>query len=384
MYNIEKAMEAAMENKITITEDLTTLFLALTLYEGYWNDIDKDNSKYRAQRKIERLVAKGHNIHDMVSMLTHFLLLYDKIETPNLRVEKLNTNSDITSIVEATNVPEWILKREQNKTYKQEFIPYELAINLKPLVINACMNNHPDDYCSKYSKDTVGSVENLYSYIYDRSYNQKFFKANDRIEHDLIRMFDSVALNLFNFDPNMECMYTVFNRVQDYLRYLLVIRYLAQEGPRDFYSPSFSNYHSSVNVNDAYCILKTQISMIMEEQPAFESLTDLLQFRKKERHGIELLRNEVAGLESLLKHDENEKAIQKAIDDVRKANQSLIKNSPAKSTARIATYLSVPLSITEMCLFGTSFSMFIGVVGTMAQLIVDSSDSKSEWLFVAR
>ena len=124
--------------------------------------------------------------------------------------------------------------------------------------------------------------------------------------------------------------------------------------------------------------------MIMEEQPAFESLTDILRFREKKSTDIKLLRDEVSALESLLVQGEREQAIQKAINDVRSANQSLIKNTVAKKTARIATYLSVPISVLEYLTFGTPYSILIAVVGTTAQWIQDQSDSKSNWLFVAR
>ena len=107
-------------------------------------------------------------------------------------------------------------------------------------------------------------------------------------------------------------------------------------------------------------------------------------FRKKNQRGLELLRDEVSQLEALLRQGDNQTAIQKAINDVRSANQSLLKNTTAKKIAKIATYISVPISLLEFFTFGTSYSMAIGVVGTTAQWISDKNDAKQDWLFVAR
>ena len=81
---------------------------------------------------------------------------------------------------------------------------------------------------------------------------------------------------------------------------------------------------------------------------------------------------------------ENEKALQKAILDIRLANEALIKNTMAKNVAKIATYIAVPISIAELLTFGTSFSTLIGVVGSVAQLKTDLDSKQSDWLFVAR
>lgn len=375
-----------MENKIAITDDLSTLFFALTLEEGLWNN--HPAAKRRAEFLRQELRMDGHNTADLFSLLTHFLLLYDKIEMPYFKIEHSSINSkDIKSLIEARPImPVWLTKKPWDKPFQKEYIPDELAINVKPFVINACMNEYHDEFFSKYAIETVGSVDNLYSYIFDRYYYRKLFKENSRIESDINEMFLVLEKRFPSLDyfPDLETVWNAFDSVEKHLREFLIIRYLAKEGPRDFYTPSFSNYHNSLNVNDAYCIVKNQISMIMDEQPAFDSLTDILRFRDQKHRDIKLLRDEVSTLEALLIQGEKEQAIQKAINDVRSANQSLIKNTAAKKTARIATYLSVPVSLLELYTFGTSYSICIGAVGTAAQFITDYNDSKNNWLFVAR
>ena len=130
----------------------------------------------------------------------------------------------------------------------------------------------------------------------------------------------------------------------------------------DYYSKIFSNFSTETNLNAAYAIIKTQISHIIEQQPAFESLLEIIKFRKKRAKAIHDLREEVSALEQLIKEGEHEVALQKAIRDVRLANEALIKNTAAKRTAQIATYISVPISLVEHFFFGTSFSTIIGVL----------------------
>ncbi len=122
----------------------------------------------------------------------------------------------------------------------------------------------------------------------------------------------------------------------------------------------------------------------MTLQPAFTSLTEVLSFRKKKWRDIVALQNEISNIEELLRTGGTEAAINQAVKDVKLANEALIRGNTTKKTAQIATYLSVPISLLEFLTFGTSFSMTISVVGTMAQLKSDLENRQSNWLFVAR
>ena len=152
----------------------------------------------------------------------------------------------------------------------------------------------------------------------------------------------------------------------------------------DYYTNIFSDFNTESNVNNAYAMVKIQISQIIGLQPMFNSFSEIMAFKKKKKKAIYDLREEIISLEKLLKEGENEKALQKAILDIRLANEALIKNTMAKNVAKIATYIAVPISIAELLTFGTSFSTLIGVVGSVAQLKTDLDSKQSDWLFVAR
>ena len=378
-----------MLNKIAITEDLADLFVALSLQEGYctFHNREGDFAKKEANYILNYLERHQKCFSDMFSMLTNILILYDNIELPVLN-PVYNLKDNITSIANGKNeMPRWFYGIGYPSPFEEDVFPDELAIPLRPFVINHCLNAYQNpDYFTQFAVSTTGSLKNFYGQIFDRYYNRKNLIMNLYIK-DLL---DTNFLYYYNEENPIEyksdrgCVSLGFERIQTSLQHVLLIQNIAKQTPCDFYTPSFSNFHSTTNTNDAYCILKSQISMIIEEQPAFESLTDILLFRDRKQNDIAMLRNEVSVLEALLIQGGEEQAIQRVISDVRSANQSLLKNTPAKRAAKLATYLSVPISLLEMYTFGTSYSMAIGVVGTVAQLIADYSDSKSNWLFVAR
>ena len=372
-----------MEKKIVLTDDLANLFLTLSLKEGYCEaEMCDPYLNIRVSFTQNFLTTESCLYYDQFSMLSHLLLLYDKIELLTYNND-YSLHKNIKSIAEIKRDMPRDMYHSHLMTYESVFLPNELAVHLKPHIIHACMKfptpkEFPD--FNKYAIESAGSVEEYYSYMYDRIYNEPHLKINPRIESNLLPSNSSLDFS----KPEEALAFIVHKRIEYCFKQFLLLQKLAFEGPRDFYSPFFTNFHSAINTNDAYCILKTQISMIMDEQPAFESLTDILRFRERKHSDIKLLRDEVLTLESLLIQGEREEAIQKAIKDVRSANQSLIKNTAAKKTARIATYLSVPVSLLELFTSGTSFSILIGVVGTTAQWIADKNDSKNNWLFVAR
>lgn len=377
-----------MEKRIVVSDDLVSLFLSLSLKEGYYTFYyqNADLSTTQSAHIINILREEGKSIPDMFSMLSHLLLLYEGIDIPisNNQIYPVHLCGSITSAARIiSGKPSW-----HHGAYplplKEDVFNNKLAIAFKPLVINYCMNTASLPYLTDLAVKTTGSVEGLYSYVYDWFYNNNALKRNDYLDY-LLDIIPTIAYKTTQNETNdHHKIFKVYSDIHNSLLELLLLHQIAQEGPYDFYTPAFSNFYTTPNADDAYCILKTQISMIMEEQPAFESLTDILRFREKKSTDIKLLRDEVSALESLLVQGEREQAIQKAINDVRSANQSLIKNTVAKRTARIATYLSVPISVLEYFTFGTPYSILIGVVGTTAQWIQDQSDSKSNWLFVAR
>lgn len=370
-----------MENKIALTDNLGKLFINLSLKEDLCRILDiKD--PFSGALGLYRLMMQPKN-SNLFSMLTQILILYDNIELPFYSYG-YKFNSDVASFVHLTD-DVLVLLRYQDKTLISEKINFfaEQAIPLRPFIINRCITKLFDnEYISDLDKK-IRVAECFYNYLVDCYIYQSVPDIDDFLEKNT-SIFDALT-DLDHFkEHNEDIISSATLDIQDALHELFTLQKIAKGGHCDFYTPSLSDFHTATNVSDAYCILKTQISMIMEEQPAFESLTDVLKFRKKKNRDIKLLRNEVSNLESLLIQGEKEYAIQKAIKDVRSANTSLLKNTPVKQTARLATYFSVPISMLEFYKFGSSYSTLIGVVGTTAQFIADCKDSKNNWLYVAR
>ena len=381
-----------MQNKIALTDDLGQLFLALSLKERilgfniYGKEVvPKENVGDFLLWKLKKHPTNS----DLFSMLTQILILYDGIELP-FYSHCLDIIGDVASFTHLTEDVYVVISVDGDTSLINgiESFSIEQAIILKPLIINRCMTKLYDNREVKnFDENRARLINSFYSYIFDCYYNEAHLKSVP----DVDEFFENNTF-LFDVSPYLEDFQKDVEHNLDVATFqigkafgeLLTLQKIAKGGPCDFYTPSLSDFHTTTNVSDAYCILKNQISMIMEEQPAFESLTDIIKFREKKYHDIKLLRNEVSNLESLLIQGEKELAIQKAIEDVRSANTSLIKGSPVKQTARLATYFSVPISLLELYTFGTSYSILIGVVGTTAQWIADQSDSKNNWLFVAR
>ena len=382
-----------MENTIAITGDLADLFLSLSELEKF--SYSSFNKAYAGHSEYTLKEIKDKNIYDeLFSILSHLLILYDKIEIIS-RDSSYKLNDSITTMAE---IPENII----NFSLLQSALPpvscksekydsNDLAKMIKPVIMSACKNNDLKGGALDFAKDIAGSIENLFSYLYDREYNRVSFEENQKIENYIYyynlernpERSKSEYISLHYVKSNLKLLF-IYSVLHDYLTQYLTLVNFATNHTCDIYSPLFSNLHTAKNTDDAYCLVKNQISMIIDEQPAFNSLKEIMDFRKNKHRDIVLLRDEVSQLETLIRQGDNEAAIQKAISDVRSANQSLLKNTTAKKTTRIATYISVPISLLEFFTLGTSYSMAIGVVGTIAQLIADQNDAKQNWLFVAR
>ena len=374
-----------MKSIIGITNDLADVFLIQALREGYCNYARRNTQEKRIDF-ADYLVNKGHYNNDRYNScfdrLSHILLMYDQIELPIMNdgfiltgeIEKIATISDY--------LPKWCFSTEQLTT---EELSEKDAICIKPIIMSAIKNINFTKPYKQYAIERGGSINGLFSTVYDMMYNHTSGKYSSEIHRDLARGYRILDENRdFNLDcPESFILYTyktVICLVKEFLIYLLI----NSQNDCDYYSHVFSNFSTGEYVNEAYGIIKTQISNIIDQQPAFESISEILSFKDKKKNAINSLRQEVLCLEALLKEGATEAAIKKAIDDVRLANNALIKNTPAKRIAQIATYITVPIGFLEYLSFGTPFSLLISIVGAIAQLSADRKAKQSEWLFVAR
>lgn len=374
-----------MKTKIDITDDLADIFMIQALREGYCDYFTAREQNERnefANCMFEKGKLDKITYREKFDIISQLMILYDRIEFPiaNLgfalhgQIEQVaNLNRDL---------PEWFYSEHQVMT---DELSNDNAMTIKPIIMSAIKNINFTDAHVSYATERRGSIEELYSTVYDMMYNHGSGIVDIVLEKDAIIGYGLLSENkpLSPNSPSAHILYThkvIITLVKNIMVYLI----LNKRDKCDYYSSVFTNFNTEINLSVAYGMIKTQLSYIMDRQPAFESLSEIMSFRKKKKKAIHDFREEINSLECLLKEGASEAALQKAINDVRYANEILIKNSPSKKIAQIATYISVPISVVELLTFGTPFSMIIGVAGTIAQLKSDMDSKQSDWLFVAR
>lgn len=374
-----------MKAQIDITDDLADVFMIQALREGYCDYLTA-REQNRRDDFANYMIRKGNfdkvTYREKFDRISQLMIMYDKIEFP-IANWGFVLHGKIEEIANLNrNLPIWVYSDRQIMT---DELSDDDAMKMKPIIMSAIKNINFSDSHVLYAVERRGSIEELYSTVYDMMYNHKSGVFDIMLQKDAIIGYSMLSENEppDPDSPSAHILYThrvIITLVKNMAIYLI----LNNSGKCDYYSKIFTNFNTEINLNVAYGMIKTQLSYIMERQPAFESLSEIMSFRKKKKRAIHDFREEINSLECLLKEGASEAALQKAINDVRFANEILIKNNPSKKIAQIATYISVPISVVELLTFGTPFSMMIGVVGTIAQLKSDINSKQSDWLFVAR
>lgn len=374
-----------MKNKICITDDLADVFMIQALKEGYCDYLIQKSQKQRndfADYMLQDRKYTNAMYQEKFDRLSQLILMYDKIEFPILN-QGFNLHGDINEFATIRHdLPMWLYS---NLQINRDILSDEDAMVIKPIIMSAIKNIHFSSYYLEYARKRAGTPIQLFDKVYDMMYNHKKGVHDAELFMDTSigysKIYDGIELEPNS--PEACSIYTektIITLVKSVISYLI----LNQTESFDYYSRVFENLSTETKVNEAYCIVKTQISYIMERQPVFNNLSEVIRFKQKNRNALKTLRNEINSLEELLRNDFTEIALQKAIADVRAANEVLIKGSKAKKIAQIATYISVPISLFELLTFRTSFSMAISIVGTFAQIKSDMKCKESDWLFVAR
>ena len=374
-----------MKSQIDITDDLADVFMIQSLREGYCDYLaakEKDKRNDFANYMIKKGNFDKIAYREKFDRISQLMIMYDKIEFPiaNFGFELHGKIEEIANI--NRDLPLWLYSDRQVTT---DELSDDDAMKMKPIIMSAIKNINFSDTHVSYAVKRRGSIEELYSTIYDMMYNHKSEVFDEILQKDAIIGYGMLSENE-QPNPDSPSAHILYSHkvIMTLVKSMMVYLILNKSGECDYYSKVFTNFNTEINLNVAYGMIKTQLSYIMERQPAFESLSEIMSFRKKKKKAIHDFREEINSLECLLKEGASEVALQKAINDVRFANEILIKNSPSKKIAQIATYISVPVSVIEFLTFGTPFSMVIGVVGTIAQLRADINNKQSDWLFIAR
>ena len=371
-----------MNSKIAITDDLADVFMIQALREGFCDYLTHRNQTRRdgfAEYMVRKSKLDKATYRKKLDRLFQLLILYERIEFPiiNNGFVLHGKIKKIANIYE--NLPPWFYSPFQ---LTEEELSVEDAIKIKPIVMSAIKNINFSSNHIAYAIEKGGSIKNFYSSFYDNIYTHADSIFNQQL---LMLEYDMLTESLCPDSNSPECHILYTNKlITTIVKNILAYFEFNKTQKYDYYSKIFDNFSTETNLNTAYGIVKTQISYIIEQQPAFETLSEIISFRKNKKKAIHDLREEVSSLEYLIKEGAHEAALQKAIRDVRLANEALIKNTSTKRTAQIATYISVPISLIELLTFGTPFSMIIGTVGTLAQFKSDIANKQSDWLFVAR
>lgn len=374
-----------MKKTIGITNDLADIFVIQALKEGYCNNLATRTQEARNQHS-EYMIRSGHYSDAMFQegfdRLSQLLIMYDNITLPILNCG-YNLQGKITDIAQIDHsMP---IEFYSNDQLDIDELSDKQATAWKPIVMSAIKNiRFNSDYIA-YAEKQSGSIEGFYSYMFDQMYNHANASYNPEIEKDSLSAYCLLAENNPLDYPCVESYILYTHRVLiTMIKELMLYFKLSKNKECDYYSTIFNNFSTATKTNEAYVIVREKISDILTLQPAFNSLSEILTFRKKKRKDIAALRNEIFNIEELLRTGGTESAIKQAAKDVKLANEALIRGNASKRTAQIATYLSVPISLMELLTFGTSFSMSISIVGTIAQLKSDLDNRHSNWLFVAR
>lgn len=136
----------------------------------------------------------------------------------------------------------------------------------------------------------------------------------------------------------------------------------------------------------AYAILKVECKKAIGTMPVFKAITDVVCFKEKQRRDILRLRQQLDGLEYVLRTQTREAAIKSATEDIKKAVAELNKYASLKNKIGTwTTYLAVPIGTAEILL---SIPPIVGITMSIVGLSSEISDRiirrRSNWVHVVR
>ena len=306
------------------------------------------------------------------------MLLYDKLDFPIMN-NSFVLNDDICEYAE-------VLTCKTSEIYMNypilvDDLSCQQAKEWKPIVVNTLVNyDWAENYLDVFN-NSYGSVNNAISYLYDAIYDD--FTGMERLwEYCLKEDKPNSSLKEIDYDWYFERIVNMIN-MMTVKRVYLYYDY-NKDSDKDYYSLIFNNFNTENNVTEAYGILKMNISNILELQPSFNNIKEVIDFKRKNKKAIKDLKEELCALEDVLINYGNEKATEKAIEDIRKANSALIKDTPYIKISRFVTLISVPVSLVGWIPFSTPLSFVLSLCGAATQIKNDVDKSKSNWIYTVR
>ena len=147
----------------------------------------------------------------------------------------------------------------------------------------------------------------------------------------------------------------------------------------------FNGFIEESKAVESYNILRIAADDIMGATPVFGNLYEMFKFKERNRTAINTLKNEIDCLENELRNHGEKAALLKAINDIKKANESLIKNSLASKISKATFILSLPAAIASYLLkMDELLTLSIGSVGAISTLLNKKITNKNNWVEIIR
>lgn len=302
-----------MKSQIDITDDLADVFMIQSLREGYCDYLaakEQDKRNDFANYMIKKGNFDKITYREKFDRISQLMIMYDKIEFPiaNFGFELHGKIEEIANI--NRDLPIWLYSDRQVTT---DELSDDDAMKMKPIIMSAIKNINFSDTHVSYAVKRRGSIKELYSTIYDMMYNHKSEVFDEILQEDATIGYGMYSANE-QPNPDSPSAHILYSHkvIMTLVKSMMVYLILNKSGECDYYSKVFTNFNTEINLNVAYGMIKTQLSYIMERQPAFESLSEIISFRKRKKKAIHDFREEINSLECLLKEGASEVALQKA------------------------------------------------------------------------
>ncbi len=283
----------------------------------------------------------------------------------------------------------------------------EFGINTHFLQFEAGMNAivEDDNYCKDILRPAI--IPRIESVI--RGFLPEQFKENRKVIKAIAEtVYHSVVMNEEHVyeklnEEEKDLLFFIYPHMQDIievaqLSYSELCWLLDTSITQDAYIYNSKYKLEKIGVTDstsssglqAYRILKCEYGKIFQELPGFSSLRDVLYIKKKKKDELRSLRREINHLEEVIFDGCNEKSVQVAIEDIKRASKAVNKNLyTIDMVGSVTTVMGVPLSIMPEIMSISSpivskLGIGISALGVMSLYASKKNKQKNGWIEIIR
>ena len=371
-----------MKNSIILSGRYGKVFLLNALKCGYGSLIDDSFSDLLLHDESLFLNRR------MNQKIFQLFMLHDEFIVPDFDLPcQFNALMNVVN-VEIIDVESFITYSDDEHILPK--LDDEYAQYIKPTIVNWLTKNAASFY--NYRDEKI-SIRKYYNSLYDG-----FYKLSDKYK-DIDHIWELNAKRFHVFqkskmaEPDMVPNdYRKFYLVNIMSLLAITINELIWNLETGMQKDStivgsdmlLSGEKKNTNLHSAYQILKVEHNKILPRLPSFDNFSEVVKFKETRRSDIKRLRNVLSELESVLRNDGRADAILKAERDVMAAHKELTENIPLEKVLRWTTYLSLPIGIAELALYGSFVGLSISGAGFLTQMSADINVRRNNWLNVIR